>query len=799
MALSYLFDPNKQFQDKNGVNNVGGYLYVFINDSDDHAPTYCNFTGTLNPERIVLDNNGRAVVIVDELKTYRIEVYDRSGNMLWSQYPVRPTNVIYGDYNVYNADIYGTPDEIDVDVEMYASGVKKFTIKLANAVKTVIVNIQDTISSIVETVSTKADKVQGAPAGNLAALDATGNLTNSGKKVTDFKTKQTAVEDPAPDGFGLSFINSVSQNANGEITPNKKTVQDGSTTQKGVVQLQDSIGSTESVTDRAVTPHAVRAAIDAAVSSAYHAAGTKTVAQLTGSLLIAENEGCVYNVTDSGTTTADFVDGAGHPINAGDNVGVCDVGGGVYKFDLLSGFVDLSNYLTNTGDASNATSTFTKAIGDTSSMTSGGKLSELFTAISNFFASLKALAFKDTAGTSDIADDAITAAKVKDNETLPVNISGNASSATNLAPGGTSGQYLKSNGFDTAPSWDNVSNLVSGETRQLFGVQKAIGNGMYHALLKVNVLGNTNYAYSGAIFSFTARTANKEDVRGIITVSAFEFNEPSTIVCRTLLLDSRVITPDSSIPQFYIRQTTADNKWAYELWVRVTTNDCVISVNAVNDSRNSLEIMSEGSSAPPARLTECDLYSNVRAKCTSNTVNGSKVGSPSQPVYVASDGSVNACLTGIRSYYFSSTNYYKLADITFGEANLTYAGVQIAAQLRDNNNITASVIIAISFSEYSGGDYNLGIIGRVFVTLCRGDASVFSSPGFIFFVKKNTDTSYTLYIKVANYRSISFALISGSCTGFSVPATPTTISYSSSDTKLSYFVPSGTTYTPTGN
>lgn len=93
------------------------------------------------------------------------------------------------------------------------------------------------------------------------------------------------------------------------------------------------------------------------------------------------------------------------------------------------GTVDTSDYLTKTGDASNTTSTFTKASGDASSMASGGKQSAIFTAISSFFASLKALAFKDTVGTSDIADDAITAAKVKDNETLPVNVSGTAGKA----------------------------------------------------------------------------------------------------------------------------------------------------------------------------------------------------------------------------------------------------------------------------------------------------------------------------------------------------------------------------------
>ena len=133
MALSYLFDPNNQFQNRNGENNVLGHLEVFIDYTDDHAPTYCNFNGTLNPEKIVLDNNGRAVVIVDELKTYRIEVYDRSGNLLWSQYPVRPTNVSYGDNNIfnYNADIYGTEGEIAVTSSTDpVTGIKKFIVGL---------------------------------------------------------------------------------------------------------------------------------------------------------------------------------------------------------------------------------------------------------------------------------------------------------------------------------------------------------------------------------------------------------------------------------------------------------------------------------------------------------------------------------------------------------------------------------------------------------------------------------------------------------------------------------------------
>ena len=111
--------------------------------------------------------------------------------------------------------------------------------------------------------------------------------------------------------------------------------------------------STNAVTDGSVdlpTGGAVKTAIDNAVSSAYHAAGTKTVADLTNALLVAANEGNVYNMTDAGTTTADFIEGAGKPIRIGDNVGVAKVGND-YKFDLLSGFVDTSTFVEKSATA----------------------------------------------------------------------------------------------------------------------------------------------------------------------------------------------------------------------------------------------------------------------------------------------------------------------------------------------------------------------------------------------------------------------------------------------------------------
>lgn len=75
--------------------------------------------------------------------------------------------------------------------------------------------------------SAYATKVSGAISGNFAGLDANGNLTDSGSKASDFKTKQTAVadSDATTDGTGITFVDAVTQNANGEISVHKKGVQ----------------------------------------------------------------------------------------------------------------------------------------------------------------------------------------------------------------------------------------------------------------------------------------------------------------------------------------------------------------------------------------------------------------------------------------------------------------------------------------------------------------------------------------------------------------------------------------------
>lgn len=97
-----------------------------------------------------------------------------------------------------------------------------------------------TVLTTHQDISGKADKVDSATAGNFAGLDANGNLVDSGSKASDFqtagnyKTTQTAVSDPTASGTAIEFIATISQDANGEITVTKSTVQSVTASTSGV-------------------------------------------------------------------------------------------------------------------------------------------------------------------------------------------------------------------------------------------------------------------------------------------------------------------------------------------------------------------------------------------------------------------------------------------------------------------------------------------------------------------------------------------------------------------------------------
>lgn len=114
MAVQYapLFSLETQFQAKDGSNNTAGWLKVYLAATDDPAETYSDYLGTRNPEKIVLDDNGRAVVICDKAKAYRLEVYDADGMLLWTEEPVYCSGT--GGGGVAVTQVTSTDGSIDV-------------------------------------------------------------------------------------------------------------------------------------------------------------------------------------------------------------------------------------------------------------------------------------------------------------------------------------------------------------------------------------------------------------------------------------------------------------------------------------------------------------------------------------------------------------------------------------------------------------------------------------------------------------------------------------------------------------
>lgn len=159
-------------------------------------------------------------------------------------------------------------------------------------------------------------------------------------------------------GFADAAVNQQPRkNASGEIewyTPDTSTVagladtvgqhtQQINTLTSDVSTLQTTVAEKANSTD-VYTKTETDNKIKAAVSSVYKPAGSIAFIDLPA--LTSDNEGKVYNITDEFTTTNNFVEGAGKKYSAGQNVVIIKDSEGVYKYDVLSGIVDLSNYST---------------------------------------------------------------------------------------------------------------------------------------------------------------------------------------------------------------------------------------------------------------------------------------------------------------------------------------------------------------------------------------------------------------------------------------------------------------------
>ena len=135
---------------------------------------------TLNPKDIILDNNGRAVVYVNNDYRYRLEVFDKDKNLLWTTDSIQPSNgvaiegtyvlSIRGDeYISVNSETVGQCVNYDLSLSPTAKGaIDGFydsvsgNEALYNAIQTEIQNRSDNDNQIYNTLNASITNVQGS-------------------------------------------------------------------------------------------------------------------------------------------------------------------------------------------------------------------------------------------------------------------------------------------------------------------------------------------------------------------------------------------------------------------------------------------------------------------------------------------------------------------------------------------------------------------------------------------------------------------------------------------------------------
>ena len=182
--------------------------------------------------------------------------------------------------------------------------------------------------------NTLAGNKTGAQLGLVDAVSGKGLSTND--YTTTEKSKLSGIEA----GAEVNIIEQIKVNNVAQAVDNKSV-----NLTFGTAAAKNSTSSVTANSTDLVESGAVKTAIDAAMVSAYKAGGSKTCAELTSALLVAENEGYVFTMSDTGTTTADFIEGAGKEIGVGADVGVIKRDN-AYKFNLLPGIIDTSNFIT---------------------------------------------------------------------------------------------------------------------------------------------------------------------------------------------------------------------------------------------------------------------------------------------------------------------------------------------------------------------------------------------------------------------------------------------------------------------
>ena len=229
LGSTVLFEPNAYVD-----SSISGKTVTFTT----HGPN-----GTAGSDTLDLSTFATTSEVSEAISTAISSAYKPSGTIAKSGIV---SGLLIADnqgnvYNVSEAFTVGTgtgevSPTLFVDAvagNSYPAGTNIVVINTAASGQTAVYKF-DVLSGFID-LSGYATKVSGATSGNFAALDANGNLTDSGHKHSDYKTKQTAKSDPTADGTTAEFIATISQDTNGVITATKKTVQNASSSVNGLM------------------------------------------------------------------------------------------------------------------------------------------------------------------------------------------------------------------------------------------------------------------------------------------------------------------------------------------------------------------------------------------------------------------------------------------------------------------------------------------------------------------------------------------------------------------------------------
>lgn len=223
----------------------GGTFTAVTKDSNDKATKYTTFTLPSITNKInELDVADNTVITAE---------WDNTNKQI-KLYYTKET-----DGKIQKGSLAYTIDAIDIAPVQSITEGTKIDVSSSNG------NYTITHENTTRTDTTSTKKSFGDSFVTGVSTDTTGHVTGvETSQLPDNPVIGLDMSDPTASGNGLTFIDTISQSS-GQVTATKKTVQDGNTTQKGVVQLQDSVDTNNT---KAVTPNAVKNYTDTKITDA---------------------------------------------------------------------------------------------------------------------------------------------------------------------------------------------------------------------------------------------------------------------------------------------------------------------------------------------------------------------------------------------------------------------------------------------------------------------------------------------------------------------------------------------------